>query len=343
MTTPDIIRIGILGAARIAYDGIVEPSRATGCRLTVVAARDAARGRAFADQHGVDRAVTDYRAVVETEDVDVVYNPLPNSMHAAWNTAAIAAGKHVLSEKPFASNAAEAASVRARGLAAGVVVADGLHYRYHPVNRRLQELLRRGDLGELVSVDVVVHIPRPAPGDLRISAALAGGALMDSGCYAIHAIGLVGEIAGPPELADVVGREFPDLPGVDEQVLATFTYPSGGQGRASCWMNAESRELSYTITGTHGSARVENFILPHIDDRLTVTTTRPGRPRSVRVERLGTRSSYIYQLEAFLRAVRYGDPMPTDSGNAVATMKVIDECYRRIGLAPRGDTRRTAE
>jgi len=145
MTTLDSVRIGILGAARIAYDGIVVPSRATGCRLTVVAARDASRARAFADQHGVERAVTDYRAVVEADDVDVVYNPLPNSLHAPWNTAAIAAGKHVLSEKPFASNAAEATSVRARGLAAGVVVADGFHYRYHPVTKRLQELLERGD------------------------------------------------------------------------------------------------------------------------------------------------------------------------------------------------------
>ena len=111
MSSPPL-RIGILGAARIAEQAIVGPARATGDRLVAVAARDPERAKAFAERHGVERALGSYAEVLADPEVDVVYNPLANSLHGPWNLAAVRAGKHVLSEKPFASNAAEAREVR---------------------------------------------------------------------------------------------------------------------------------------------------------------------------------------------------------------------------------------
>jgi predicted dehydrogenase len=121
-------RVGILGAARIAERAIVKPAHATGTRLVTVAARDRRRAEAYAAEHGIEKATDSYRAVVDDPDVEVVYNPLPNALHGPWNLAAVEAGKHVLSEKPFASTAEEAAEVRDAAQKAGVTVVEGFHY-----------------------------------------------------------------------------------------------------------------------------------------------------------------------------------------------------------------------
>jgi predicted dehydrogenase len=179
--------VGILGAARIAERAIVKPAHATGTRLVTVAARDRRRAEAFAAGHGVERAVDSYAAVLADREVDVVYNPLPNALHGPWNLASIEAGKHVLSEKPFASTAEEAAEVHDAAQAAGVTVVEGFHYLFHPVMQRLFALIDAGEIGEVRHVETVIAMPEPDDDDLRWSFDLAGGALMDLGCYGLHA------------------------------------------------------------------------------------------------------------------------------------------------------------
>src|ERR687893_1985315 len=197
------LSLGILGAARIAELAIVKPAHATGARLVVVAARDRARAEAFAAEHGVERATDSYSEVLADPDVDVVYNPLPNALHGPWNLAAVEAGKHVLSEKPFASTAEEAAEVRAAAQKAGVTVVEGFHYLFHPVMQRLIALLDSGELGELRHVDALIAMPEPDDGDPRWSFDLAGGAVMDLGCYGLHAHRTLGRWAGgEPVLLD---------------------------------------------------------------------------------------------------------------------------------------------
>ena len=325
------LRLGILGAARIAPDSIVTPAGLTGARLVAIASRDRRRAEAFAAVHGVERVLDSYAEVIADPAVEAVYNPLANGLHGPWNLAALAAGKHVLSEKPFASNADEAAEVRDAGRRAGVVVADGFHYLYHPVTRRLHALLASGELGELRHVEVRMVNPAPAPDDPRWSLPLAGGALMDLGCYSLHAHRVLAPLAGgEPVLVAARGGERRGLPGVDEWLDADLVFPSGATGLAHCNMAGEAQELTYRIVGSRGEAKVANFILPHRDDRLLV---RIGTDE--RVEHLGNRSSYTYQLEAFTAAVRTGAPMPTDSDDAVATMQMIDRVYRAAGFEPR--------
>jgi predicted dehydrogenase len=135
------LRIGILGAARIAGKAIAEPAKLTGARLVAVAARDSDRAEAFAAEHGVERVHASYDDVINDPEVEAIYNPLANGLHGPWNLKAIAAGKHVLTEKPSASNATEAAQVRDAARERGVTVMEGFHYLFHPVTRRLQERL----------------------------------------------------------------------------------------------------------------------------------------------------------------------------------------------------------
>ena len=325
------LRIGVLGAARIAERAIAVPARATGNRLVAIAARDRARAEDFARTHGVERVLASYADVLADPEVEAVYNPLPNALHGPWNRAAVAAGRHVLSEKPFASDAAEAAEVRDAAHRAGVTVMEGFHHLYHPVMRRVLGLVGSGELGDVVSVAATIAMLPPDAGDPRWSLELAGGALMDLGCYGVHALrSLAPWTGGEPEPVAARAGERAGSPGVDEWLDADLRFPSGATATVRCSMVHPDRDFSLRVVGTRGEVTAPAFIEPHRDDRVLVRT-----PAGERTEHLGTRTSYTYQLEVFTSAVRSGTPVPTDADDAVATMTLIDRCYRLAGLPPR--------
>ena len=325
------LRIGVLGAARIAELAIVEPARSTGQRLVAVAARDRGRAETFARAHDVERVHDSYADVLADSEVEVVYNPLANALHAPWNLAAVRAGKHVLTEKPFASNTEEAAEVRDAAVAAGVTVVEGFHYLHHPVMRRLHGLLDGGELGELRAVEVHMLMPAPPDSDPRWSLELAGGALMDLGCYGLHAHRTLAPWGGgTPRPVAARGGVRPGRPGVDEWLDVDLAFPGGATGSVRCHMAADHFRFSCRVVGTRGEATASNFVLPHQDDRVTVVT-----PAGRRVEQLGRRSSYTYQLEALASHLRDGTPFPIDVDDAVETMHLIDSCYAAAGFAAR--------
>src|SRR5580658_7651926 len=147
------IRIGVLGAARIAPAAIVRPARTVaGAEVVAVAARDHDKASAFAAKHHIPRVVGSYQELVEDPEIDAVYNPLPNGLHGRWTKAALAAGKHVLCEKPFTANASEARDVAA-AVPAGAVVMEAFHYRYHPVFMRARQLLDEGAVGAVQKIE----------------------------------------------------------------------------------------------------------------------------------------------------------------------------------------------
>jgi predicted dehydrogenase len=329
MTEP--LRLGVLGAARISERAIVPAARDTDTRLVAVAARDRSRAEEFAEAHGVERVLDSYADVIADQEVEAIYNPLANGLHAPWNLAAIEAGKHVLSEKPFASNADEASEVRDAAVKSDVVVLEGFHYLFHPVTQRLHELLDSGELGGLQHVEATMIIPAPDEDDPRWSLPLAGGALMDLGCYALHAHRMLAPWAGgEPTLVRSRASERSGRPGVDEWLDADLRFPSGATGSARCNMAGDGVRMTCRIVGSRGEATAANFVLPHQDDRIFVAT-----PAGIRVEQLGTRLSYTYQLEAFIARLRDGEPLPIDADDAVSTMALIDDCYRAAGLEPR--------
>ncbi|MFF4029071.1 Gfo/Idh/MocA family protein [Streptomyces sviceus] len=328
------LRIGVLGAARISGASLIGPARATGHRVVAVAARDRTRAEAYAAEHGVERVAGSYAELIADPEVEVVYNPLANGLHGPWNLEALAAGKHVLSEKPSASNAEEAAEVREAAAKAGTVFMEAFHYLFHPVTRRLHEVLASGEIGELRHVETMVAIPAPAASDPRWSLPLAGGAVMDLGCYSLHALRVLAPWAGgAPRLVSARGGERAGAPGVDEWLDADLAFPGGATGSARCHMAYDRLEMSCRIIGSRGEAFAPNFVLPHTDDRVVVRTA-----AGERTERLGTRSSYTYQLEAFADRVRGGAPLPLDPDDAASTMTVIDTAYRAAGFEPRPRT-----
>ncbi|MFD5761313.1 Gfo/Idh/MocA family protein [Streptomyces sp. NPDC127044] len=332
--TDEPLRIGVVGAARIAELSIVGPARTTGHRLVAVAARDRDRAEAFAARHGVERVADSYASLVTDPEIEVVYNPLANSLHGPWNLAALQAGKHVLTEKPSASNAAEAAEVHEAVAKAGTVFMEGFHYLFHPVTRRLHELLDSGELGDLRHVETTVAMPAPPDDDVRWQLPLAGGALMDLGCYSLHAQRMLAPWAGgAPRLVAARGCEKARAAGVDEWLDADLEFPGGTTGSARCHMAHHTWQMSCRVVGSRGEATAVNFVQPHLDDRVVVRTA-----AGERTEELGRRSSYTYQLEAFAAHLRRGTPLTLDAADALTTMRLIDDCYRAAGFPVRPRT-----
>ncbi|NTY63238.1 Gfo/Idh/MocA family protein [Mycolicibacterium sphagni] len=323
------LRIGVLGASRIAEHAIVEPAHELGHRLVVVAARDPQRAKEFADSYGVERVATAYADVIDDPEVDVVYNPLANALHAPWNLAAIKAGKPVLTEKPFARNHTEAITVADAARSAGVRMLEGFHYLFHPVTQRIFELATSGVLGDIHHVEVRMAMPAPAGGDPRWSLELAGGALMDLGCYGLHIMRQLGA-RGLGRPAITAAHASQRDPGVDEWCDVELAFPSGATGLTANSMTAEHFSFTIKVVGTGGDALVHDFIRPHIDDRITVRT-----PAGTRVEHLGTRASYTYQLEAFAAHLLDGAPLPIDIDDAVQNMHYVDAAYLAAGMSPR--------
>ncbi|MFF0036196.1 Gfo/Idh/MocA family protein [Streptomyces mirabilis] len=332
--TDEPLRIGVLGAARIAELSIVGPARTTGHRLVAVAARDRDRAKAFAAAHGVEQVADSYAELVADPEIEVVYNPLANSLHGPWNLAALQAGKHVLTEKPSASNTAEAAQVHEAVAKAGTVFMEGFHYLFHPVTRRLHELLDSGELGDLRHVETMVAMPAPPDDDVRWQLPLAGGALMDLGCYSLHAQRMLAPWAGgAPRLVAARGGEKARAAGVDEWLDVDLEFPGGATGSARCHMAHHTWQMSCRVVGSRGEATAVNFVQPHLDDRVVVRTA-----AGERTEELGRRSSYTYQLEAFAAHLRRGTPLTLDADDALATMRLIDDSYRAAGFPVRPRT-----
>jgi predicted dehydrogenase len=327
------LRIGVLGASRIAESAIVGPAAELGHRLVAVAARDRSRAETFAEKYGVERVVASYQDVIDDPEVDVVYNPLANSLHAPWNLAAIAAGKPVLSEKPFARDQSEARRVADAADAAGVTVLEGFHYYFHPVTQRAFGLAADGTLGEVTHVEVRMAMPPPDDGDPRWSLEMAGGALMDLGCYGLHIMRSLGRLGVPgvdgrPSITRAHAEQR--TPGVDAWCDVEVAFPGGATGLSANSMVAEDYSFTIRIVGTAGDAVVHDFIRPNHDDQLTINT-----PAGTTVERLGTRPSYTHQLEAFAAHVQHGTPLPFGTADAVANMAFVDGAYRAAGMVPR--------
>ncbi|MEV0029507.1 Gfo/Idh/MocA family oxidoreductase [Nocardia sp. NPDC050793] len=319
------LRIGILGAAGIAPASLIAPAaRSSEVVVAAVAARDRPRAERFARKHGIPQVYDSYQALIEAPDLDAVYIPLPNGLHGRWTRAAVAAGKHVLCEKPFTANAAEAREIAALASDSDRVVMEAFHYRYHPLMSAAEEIIASGELGTLRRVEAALCFPLPKFSDIRYDYALAGGALMDAGCYAVH-------------MARVLGGEDPEVVAaraklresrIDRAMTADLRFPSGHTGHIRCSMwSADVLRVGATVVGDRGRMRLVNPVLPHMGHLLSVRSER-GR----RVRRFAHRTSYDYQLDAFAAAVLRGEPVATAPSDAVATMTVIDAIYRTAGL-----------
>ena len=321
------LRIGILGAARIAPSAIIFPAHATGHQLVAVGARDKGRANEFAKQYMIEKAYGSYQEVIDDPNVDVIYNPLPNNAHGPWNIRALAAGKHVLSEKPSASNAAEAKEVAAAVSKSGKVFVEGFHYYYHPVFQRLLAIIKSGEIGEVIKVESALLIPMPDKNDLRLKFDLAGGSIMDVGCYALHSQRMISQLitGGEPT---VVNTEANAADGeLDTKLNVQLKYPNGVAALAKGDFESAALDAPLTVTGSKGSVHLPNFVVSGWDPRVIVDVA-----GNKRVEQLPSISTYTYQLIAFADAVDLGKPVKTDDKDALAQSQLIDSAYLSANL-----------
>jgi predicted dehydrogenase len=319
------LRIGVLGAARITPLALIKPAKHhPDVVVTAVAARDGTRARAFAVKHDIARVHDSYEALIADPDLDAIYNPLPNGLHGKWTRAAIEAGKHVLCEKPFAANAAEAREIADVAAMSDRVVMEAFHYRYHPLTLRTEQIIASGELGNLKRVEAGLCFPLPKFSDIRYNYALAGGALMDAGCYAVHMVRTFG--GSTPEVVSARAKLRDSQ--IDRAMTAELEFAEGHTGRVRCSMwSSRLLEIRTRVVGERGELSLFNPVTPQFIHRLAIRL-----PEGRRVERFPRRASYAYQLDAFAAAVLRDEPVKTTPEDAIENMTVIDAIYRAAGL-----------
>jgi predicted dehydrogenase len=263
-------------------------------------------------------------------DIDAVYNPLPNGLHCEWTLRALEAGKHVLCEKPMASNQEEAQRMADAAQRHGLVLAEAFHWRYHPLAQRLLSILESGELGELRHVEAAMCAPEPRRNDIRWNLDLAGGSLMDMGGYPVSFVRVMtGE---EPEVVSVEHKERG--PQIDRYLRAELRFPSGVTATIRTGMlSGRVLDLSARLVGDRGSVRVLNPFVPQIFSRVWVRTEQ-GKRRETPTRK----PTYDFQLEAFRDAVEGGPAPVTGTDFAVANMAAIDAIYESAGLGRREPT-----
>lgn len=263
-----ILRLGLLGAAKIAPAAIVSPANACpDVRLTSLAARNPDRAASFAKQHGIPAVHSGYEAMLDSDEIDAVYIPLPNGLHGEWAIRALDAGKHVLCEKPVAANAAEARAMANAAERTGNVLMEAFHYRYHPLARRMVEIVRSGELGDITSIRAAMCFPLPLFSDIRYQFPLAGGAMMDAGCYAVNMLRMIA--AAEPEAVSATATRLDA--NIDRAMTASLRFPGGCEGSVivSMW-SRRLLDISLTVIGTSGRMRAINPVMPQLWHRLSI-------------------------------------------------------------------------
>jgi predicted dehydrogenase len=329
MKSSSPIRIGILGAAAIVSAAITNPARGIHeAQILAIASRDPKRAYAMARKHGIPRVHPTYTALLADQDIDAIYNPLPNSLHAQWTIRALKAGKHVLCEKPFAANAQQAEEMAKVARERGLVLSEAFAYRYHPLTARVKEILASGEIGKALHFDAQFCFLLPSPNNIRFNYDLAGGALMDCGCYPVSLIRYLAQAEPIVKSAEVRLLK----PQVDRRMIADFSFADGRTAHMECDMlSPRLFRSSLTVEGSEGKLHVFNPYHPHRFNRLSVQ----GKKGSY-TERAPNENAYALQLRAFIKAIRSGTKLNTDPADAIGNMRVIDAIYEKAGLQKRG-------
>ena len=322
------LRWGVLGASGIARGAVIPAIEASrNGTLTAVASRDPEAARALFDVGKAIRFPT-YDALLADPDIDAVYIPLPNNLHAEWTIRAAEAGKAVLCEKPLAMDAAEAERVVARCQQLGVPLMEGFMYRSHPQHSRVRELIAQHAIGEVVEVraHLCVDIMSPAdPKNVRFSTESGGGSLMDMGCYAV---GVCRMIFGTEPTRVMAHWQIDPAFGVDISAGGVLEFPGGRMGIMSCSFTGNAQG-SYAVVGRKGVIEVPRAILPGLGTRLgealIVIADGDGRRRE---ETLPAVDHYRLMVEDFGDAVLAGGPVPLPPEDSINNMRVLDAIAR---------------
>ena len=320
------VRWGVLPTASIATEKVIPGlGRADRSEVLAIASRDGERARATAGRLGIPRAYGSYEALLADPDVDAVYIPLPNHLHAEWTAAAARAGKHVLCEKPLAMTAAEAQRMVDACRDRGVLLMEAFMYRLHPSWVAVRELVNAGRIGRLVAVDSWFSYFNDDPANIRNIRAFGGGALFDIGCYSVNLSRMLFG-AEPARVQAAITRD--PVSGVDVLTSGILEFASG-VATFTCSTRMED-DQRVDVYGAQGRISVDiPFNIP--PDRPTHVSVVAGGdpPVAPAVERLQFTAADPYAVEAgrFAAAILDGGPVPTPPDDAVANLRVIERLF----------------
>lgn len=310
------LRIGLIGASRVAtYAVIAAAKELDDVEVVAVAARDAERARSYADEHGITRAYGDYGSLIADPEVDLVYVGTPPALHVEQALAAIAAGKAVLVEKPFALTSADAQRVHDAGKAAGVPVFEAMHSPHHQLFHRIIEILHGGKIGRIRHIDAKFTAPIGTNDPIRWNAALGGGALMDLGVYPLA---WARRIAGEDFTVTTATADLRE--GVDASFVTDLAFASGPSCRIEASMVSPDIVVRLTVTGDGGTLTVINPLSPQRGHKLTLVN---GDGEQFEVFEAAP-TSYQAQLSVIAAALRGEAPYPYASDDYVKSMQAIE-------------------
>jgi predicted dehydrogenase len=325
------LRFGILGTARIARTFFLPGARRSRlAHVAAIASRDPERAQAVATEFDIPRVHASYEALLADTDIDAVYIPLPNSLHEEWTIAAARAGKHVLCEKPVASQVATAERMAQACRAAGVVLMEAFMWRHHPQHRRVRELLTSGIIGEpnfaRASFTFVIDEQVEHHTNVRLQQDLDGGSLMDVGCYGVNAARWVFE--SEPEVA--YGQQsVDDEHGVDIAFAGVLRF-SGGRLAVFDSSFVRAPRNTYTVEGPLGTLHAERSFRPD-DDPARIVVSRPDKPDLV--EDIPAAHQFALEIDHFAESVAEGRLLaPAEDG--VAQARVIEALYASARSTP---------
>jgi len=315
------LRWAVLGTARIAATAVIPAIRAShNGRLVAVASRDGGRARGFAAEHGIPEPVEGYDALLERDDVDAVYIPLPNSEHLGWAVRAAERGKHVLCEKPLALTAAECEEMFAAAASHGVRLMEAFMYRFHPRTERLLRMVRDGVIGEVRAIRSTFSFPLTRPHDIRLKPELGGGALMDVGCYCVN----VSRALHGAEPAEVHAFAKWGDTGIDVRLAGALCFADDVVAQFDCGFDVALRQL-VEVAGSDGSLEVHAAFRPGTVATVIVERHGSAEPRR---HTIAAADEYRLMVEHFGDAVLNGSEPRLDARDAAGGMRAIEALYR---------------
>ena len=317
------IRFGILGTANIAIRRFIPGAlSAHNAVAQAIASRDLPRAREVAARFAIPSAYGSYRELLDDPEIDAVYIPLPNTLHAEWTIAAAEAGKAILCEKPLGATSNEAQRMIDAARANGVLLMEAFMYRFHPQHARVREILDADEIGDVRAVRTAFTFQLEPfdPANVRLQRELAGGALMDVGCYCVNAARML--FGEEPEWASAQWDFRADF-GVEVSLAGVLTFSDARTATFDCGFRAAGQG-SYTVAGTKGQIDVPTAFVPQPVD----TTIRVISGSASREERIPGVDQYCLEAIEFADALLRSRPLRIPPEDAVATLRAIEALHR---------------
>lgn len=328
-----MLKVGILGAGGIAERAMVEPSHdVEGVEAIAIGARDPERAAAFAERLNLPISGS-YDDILNNPEIDLIYLALPPIVHADLSVRALQSGKHVLCEKPLSANGAGARRIADAAAASGRRAFVGFHYRLHGFTQNLLEVIASGVLGQVEKVEIDFSIPHfvVKPGNIRLDGDLAGGSVMDVGCYAVD---LIRAAWGDPKVISAQAQLYPDDARIDLQTDAVLELAGGVPVNIrTSFIGDDKGAMSLKVFGDAATLEATSVIVPQWGATLKVTSS-DGQVLLEDQAKDGE-NSYARQLEHLVAALAGDEPSILDAERAVGTMRIVDDIYRAAGLEPR--------